>query len=669
MTYHCGSIRTTNQLYMTTTPRKKLPPEAFGGVSGEEYPPYVAASENIAEFSLRAVLLGAIFGIIFGAANAYVGLKIGLTVTTSIPIAVMTAAFFFAMRRVVGRTTILEHNMSQTVGSASSSLASGVIFTIPALYLWGANPGIVQLALLSMFGGFLGILAMIPLRRLLIKGEHGNLPYPEGTACAEILVASEQGGNLAKKVYGGLGLGALYRLLTGVFKTWPEDFEQKIPGLPKAVFKMETTPMFLGVGYILGYRISAIMVAGSFISAMVFIPLIAHFGAMVESPLFPESDLPIADMSSGQIWNRYIRYLGAGGVAAGGILTIIRTIPTMMASFRIGLSELTERAGEAARRVGLARTDQDLSFRFVLIGASVIVIAIAAFPQVLGHVDAFAMRLAAAVCIAVFAFFFVTVSSRIVGFVGVTSNPTSGMTIATLIGTSALFYAMGWTDMTGKITALTVGTIVCTAASIAGDTSQDLKTGFLLGSTPRRQQIGELVGVLTSAFAVCGAVIVLNSQYGFGTEELPAPQATLMKTVVEGILSSDLPWALVFIGAIMTLSVELLGIPALPFAVGLYLPLSTLSPIYVGGVLRQIMEKRHAGNKERLEHAREGGVLFGSGLVAGQGVMSVLIAAVAFGLGHRPEYGGHEWMGAFGPWVSLAVFAVFGWYLMRTAER
>jgi len=653
---------------MTEQAKRRLPPEAFEPVPGDEYPPYIPASETLKEFTVRSVALGALFGIIFGAANAYVGLKIGITVTTSIPIAVLTVAFFRATQGLWGRTSILEHNMSQTVGSASSSLASGVIFTIPALFLWGLNPSIFELAILSMFGGFLGILAMIPLRRLLIKGEHGKLPYPEGTACAEILVANEQGGGQARRVLAGFGLAAAYKALTGLLHAWPETFAQKIPGLPKGVFTMKVTPMFLGVGYILGYRISAIMVAGSFISAMVFIPLIAHFGRYIPVPLFPETQIPIGEMSSGQIWTRYIRYLGAGGVAAGGILTIIRAIPTMISSFRVGLSELTRRVGDRVSQRD-ERTDQDLSFRFVILGVGLIVLAVATLPFVLKHVDSFAMRLVAAVCIAFFAFFFVTVSSRIVGFIGVSSNPTSGMTIATLIGTSSVFYLLGWTDMMGKVTALTVGTMVCTAASIAGDTSQDLKTGFLLGATPRSQQGGELIGVLTSAFAVCAAVVVLNGQYGFGTQELPAPQATLMKTVIEGILSADIPWVLVFIGALMALTVEIVGIPALPFAVGLYLPLSSLSPIFAGGLLRRYVEARHAADRARLDDVRENGVLFGSGLVAGEGIMSVIIAAVAFGLGHLPEWGGYGWMGPAAQYVGLALFAGVALYLLRSAQK
>lgn len=650
-----------------TKPVKRLPPEAYEEIPGEAYPAYVPPSETLREFTAKALILGAFFGILFGAANAYLGLKAGLTVTTSIPIAVMTVAFFRATRGLWGRSTILEHNLSQTVGSASSSLASGVIFTIPALFLWGLNPHILKIAILACLGGCLGILAMVPLRRLLIRNEHGRLPYPEGTACAEILVASEAGGSLAKKVFTGLGVGLVYKFATAALHLWPDVYRQKIPGLKKGEFGMETTPALLGVGYILGYRISAVMVSGSLISWLVFIPLIAYFGDFIDQPLFPEKEKLIVDMSSREIWTRYIRYLGAGGVAFGGILTIFRSLPTMVRSFRIGITELTQRLSRtfATRE----RTDDDVSFPFLLFGVSVIILVIALVPHIFGTVESTIMRLVAAVCIAFFAFFFVVVSSRIVGFVGVSSNPTSGMTIVTLIGTSLLFYFIGWHDLTGKVAALTIGTVVCVAASIAGDTSQDLKTGFLLGATPKHQQRGELIGVLTSAIFVAGAVIVLNDQYVVGSPELPAPQATLMKTVIEGILSANIPWMLVAVGGIMALVVELFGVASLPFAVGLYLPLSTLSPIFAGGILRRYIESRHRDDEHELHQVRERGILFGSGLIAGEGLMGVGIAAYAFFAGRRPEGVGHEWMGPAGPYVSLFLFFVLGFLLLRSARR
>jgi putative OPT family oligopeptide transporter len=641
----------------------KLPPGALSGVSGDDYRPLVGPEETQSEFTPRAILLGALFGIVFGAANAYLGLKVGITVSTSSPIAVMTVLVLGWIGR--GKASLLESNMAQTVGSASSSLASGVIFTIPALFLWGLSPTLLELTLLALCGGLLGTLAMIPLRRPLIRKEHGNLPYPEGTACAEILVASKSGGDQGRTVVAGGLIGGIYKVATDIFHLWPVDFHVRVPRLPKGVFAIEAAPMFLGVGYILGYNVSAIMVAGSLLSALVFIPLIAHFGQYIPTPMFPEVDLPISEMSPSKIWSQYIRYVGAGAVAAGGIITIVQTFPTMIRAFKASVKELADRAGAQSKE----RTDQDIPFKYVIIGVCVIIALIALVPTILSHVDSVGMRLLAAVCIAFFAFFFVTVSSRIVGYVGVSSNPTSGMTIATLIGTSGVFYALGWTDTAGKVTALTVGTIVCTAASIAGDMSQDLKTGFLLGATPKRQQRGEMIGVITAAVAVCGSVILLNSQYGFGTKDLPAPQATLMKTVIEGILSANIPWTLVFIGALTAVIVELIGIKALPFAVGIYLPLSSMSPIFIGGCLRWWLERRHRENSERLNHVRERGVLFGSGLVAGQGIAAVLIAGLAFGLGRKPEWGGYGWMGGAAQWVALALFLGLWLYMKREAER
>ncbi|MCZ6765985.1 MAG: oligopeptide transporter, OPT family [bacterium] len=652
---------------MGENPRKKLPPEAYEPIPGDQYRPYVGTEENVNEFTVKAIVLGVIFGILFGWANTYIGLKVGLTVSTSIPIAVMTVAVLRAMRGIVGGSTILEHNMAQTVGSASSSLASGIIFTIPALFLWGLDPHLLKIATLALLGGVLGILSMVPLRRLLIRNEHGRLPYPEGTACAEILVASEAGGSMARKVFAGLAVGALYKTCVSGLRLWPHKFETMVPGLPKALFGIETTPALLGVGYILGFRISAIMVAGSFISWMVFIPLIAYFGNYIHEPLFPETESLIKDMSPGLIWNRYIRYIGAGGVAFGGILTIVRAFPTMIQSFQIGVREIKARLNKV--KIEKMRTDEDISFPFLLTGVTLVIGTMIFVPKIFGIADNFTVRVLAAVCIAFFSFFFVVVSSRIVGFVGVSSNPTSGMTIVTLIGTSLIFYFLGWTDTAGKAAALTIGTVVCVAASIAGDTSQDLKTGFLLGATPKNQQRGELIGVVTSALAVASAVIVLNAQYTFGSAELPAPQATLMKTVIEGILSADIPWVLVGVGGLMALTVELLGVPALPFAVGLYLPLSTFSAIFGGGLLRRYIESRAGDDVDERNALRERGILYASGLIAGEGLIAVARAGYAYFTGSSPEGFGHAWMGGAGEFVSLGFFLLLGYLLYRAARK
>ncbi|MDH4049380.1 MAG: oligopeptide transporter, OPT family [Gammaproteobacteria bacterium] len=629
----------------TPSDPKGLSPRAYVELApGEQYEPFVSSESELPEFTLKAALLGIFFGIVFGAANAYLGLRAGLTISTSIPVAVMTVAAFKALETVGKGGSILEANMSQTIGSASSSLASGVIFTLPALFLWGVAPDLLQMTLLAMCGGVIGILFMIPLRRFLIKGEHGRLPYPEGTACAEVLVASKVGGQSAKFVFLGLGLGAFFKFLTSWIKVIPDEVATRLPFIKKGEIGMDLSAALFGVGYILGPRIATVMVGGSLLAWVIIIPAIAVWGDGFTVPVFPESVALIHDMSPSQIWTRYVRYIGAGAVATAGIVTLIRSIPVMVQSFRIGASELRDRVSDGAEAVEKSRTDDDLPLKFVGFGLLAIVLVLALVPQVLGDVGGMGIRLVAAVCIVVFAFFFVTVASRIVGLVGVTSNPTSGMTIASLLGTAGIFLVMGWTDLTGKAAALTVGCVVAIAASIAGDTSQDLKTGYLLGATPRRQQMGELIGVLSSATFVCLSVILLAKTFGFGTQELPAPQATLMKLVIEGVLDQQLPWMFVGIGIAIALACEVLKIPSLPFAVGVYLPVSTLTPIFVGGLLRGLFE-RSAKSEEDLVNRRERGVLLGSGFVGGEGLLGVGIAAVAFVQNRKPDGIGMDWLG------------------------
>jgi putative OPT family oligopeptide transporter len=661
---------------------RRLPDSAHRPLEkGEVYTPYIAASENPPELTLKALFFGILFGILFGAANAYLGLRAGLTISTSIPVAVMTVAAFHALRKMGGTASILEANLAQTVGSSSSSVASGVIFTLPALFLWGLVPSLLQMTLLAMAGGLLGVLFMIPLRRYLIEREHGKLPYPEGTACAHVLVANESGGGHARNVFVGLGAGALYKMLTGWAQVLTSEAHLKLPFLRKAEVGMDLSPALFGVGYILGPRIATVMVGGGLLSALIIIPGIAYWGDG-RPPLYPEMVMTISEMSASQIWTRYVRYIGAGAVAAAGIITLIRSLPVMFESFRIGAQELKGRVGSeselSGEQVSVKRTANDLPLRFVGIGILTVLLVLAVVKAPFGALDSTLLRLVAAICVVIFSFFFVTVASRIVGLVGVTSNPTSGMTIAALLGTAGVFLVMGWTDMTGKAAALTVGCVVAIAASIAGDTSQDLKTGFLLGATPRRQQIGELVGVLTSATFVCLSVLLLAETFGFGSAELPAPQATLMKLVIDGVLEQNLPWGLVAIGAGIAIVAELLRIPSLPFAVGVYLPVSTMTPIFFGGMLKLWLERR-ASSKAEATDRRDKGVLLGSGFVGGEGLMGVLIAGVAFWQGARPQ-GFGVWQGArpqgfgvgwLGPeWVANAVgFAAFllfaAWFVKR----
>lgn len=625
--------------------------------------PYVPAEQAMREFTLKAVGLGILFGILFGAANAYLGLRAGLTVSTSIPVAVMTVAMFRLLGRFGHPGTILEANLSQTTGSASSSLASGVIFTLPALFMWGIAPDLLQMVLLALCGGLLGVLFMIPLREFLIVREHGNLPYPEGTACAEVLKASQGRGVQASHVFFGLGIGAALKALTAWARVLPEHLALPLPFLKKAHLSMDVSAALFGVGYILGPRIGTIMVSGGLLSAVVIIPVLATWGEARIDPLFPETVKTIAQMSAGEIWSRYVRYIGAGAVATAGIITLLRAIPMMVESFRAGAREFGQSGAAATARA--PRTEQSLPLWVLAAGTLAVMLVMALVPQVFSVIDGVPRQLVAALCVALFAFFFVTVAARIVGLVGVTSNPTSGMTIAALLGTATIFLAIGWDDMTGKAAALMVGCVVAIAASISGDTAQDLKTGYLLGATPRYQQVGQLVGVLTSATFVCLSVLLLAETFGFGGADLPAPQATLMKLVIDGVIDQSLPWGLVGIGVGIALLAELARIPSLPFAVGVYLPLSTMTPIFAGGLLRWWLTRRQAAAVG--EARTERGVLLGSGFVGGEGLLGVALAGAAFVLGRKPDGIGHAWAGDLGSWLlGAAAFALLvGWFAQR----
>ena len=647
--------------------QKKLPRTAYELREGETFKPYTHG-ETPTEFTLKAIVAGILLGMLFGMANTYLGLKAGLTISTSIPVAVLSVVFFRLLGVFGGRHSILELNTSQTVGSASSSVASGVLFTVPALFMWGMSPAWLQLTLLAMAGGLIGVLFMVPLRRYLIKKEHGKLPYPEGMACGEVLVAAERGGQQASGVFWGIGFGMLFKLLTSGFKVLNGKFV--LPLIAKAEIAISVSPALTGVGYILGIRIATVMVGGAALSALVIIPLINWFGAGLTEPFYPETEHLIRDMSAHDIWNRYVRYIGAGAVACGGFITLIKSIPTMIESFKVGFAQL-RKTGESLG--GDERTDRDLSFKVVIVVILGVLVLLTVVPDVLGFIDKWYVRALAAALIGIFAFFFVTVSSRIVGLVGVTSNPTSGMTIATLLGTSLIFAAAGWTDTFGKATALMVGTVVCIAASIAGDTSQDLKTGFILGATPKFQQIGELVGVITSAGVVAWTIGYLHQSElatgGLGGSELPAPQSVLMKLVVDGVLDANLPWMLILIGAALAAVVSLFRLPVLAFAVGVYLPLSTMAAVFVGGLVRWLLARKQ--DEDEAEHRREQGVLLGSGMVGGEGLTGVLLAiwVVAIGGGRRIvgiDLHLPHWLDNL---LALAAIACIGWLLARFARR
>ena len=635
--------------------------------AGEKYQPYVSADRKIAELTPVAILLGALLGIIFAAANAAVGLRVGLTISASIPAAVMAVALF-KMLKVTGlkQGTILENNAVQTIGSAGESLVAGVIFTMPAFFLASFLPAGEEYAITAftifitaLLGGMLGVLLMIPLRRFLIKDEHGKLPYPEGTACAEVLIAGEKGGKMAQKVFAGLGAGGLYTILLRWPRLWKNEAEYHLPFLNKGVVSLEVTPALLGVGYILGYRIAALMVAGSFISALCIIPLFAFIGEHGDATIYP-STIPLKEMGAGDIWNYYIRYIGAGAVVFGGVITLIRSVPTILKSFQLGARELS--SSISGNKVVQKRTDKDLPLVPVMIAALVLAVIIA-------WVESIPVGIIGALLVVVFSFFFVTVSSRIVGLLGSTSNPISGMTIATLLGVSVVFLLVmkynpdSFTQGKAMIAALSVGAVVAMAIGVAGDTSQDLKTGFLVGATPWKQQIGELIGVATSACVIGITIMTLDKVYEIGSADMAAPQATIMSFVVKGIIGQDLPWALILIGASLGLAVELLGLPSLPFAVGLYLPLPTMAGVFAGGVTRAIVEKR-TRNKEERKARTDSGILFASGLVGGEGIVLVVLSLILLGLGKKPdEIGlGPEWWGKFADIGAILAYTslIFG---------
>lgn len=586
--------------------------------NGTKFKTYISPKDFIPEFTLKAIILGAVFGIIFGAATVYLGLKVGLTVSASIPIAVLAISIFSK----IGKSTILENNIVQTIGSAGESVAAGVVFTIPALiFLPGGGDyfNYLQVFLLALVGGILGVLFMIPLRRSLIVKEHSNLPYPEGTACADVLIAGEKGGSLAKKVYYGLGIAFIYKLLMSVIGLWkdvPTYVFSRNSDLPNGTINGEITPELLGVGYIIGPKIAGIMVAGGVLSWLVLIPLITLIGDSMLT-VFPPATKLISQMSANEIWSNYIRYIGAGAVTFGGIVTLIRSFPTIISAFRDSFKDLKEnRAGGKQEKI---RTERDIPLVFVLAGSVLLVIFMAVIPSI-------PTNLLSSVLIIIFGFFFVTVSSRIVGLIGASSNPISGMTIATLMATALIFVGVGWTGDFYQPVALVVGSIVCIAAAIAGATSQDLKTGYIIGATPVKQQLGLIIGVLASVAVIGFTVLMLHNALGIGSSNLPAPQATLMATVIKGLLSQNLPWGLVIVGMGIAAVMELSGVRSLPFAVGAYLPLSVSSPIFIGGLIKLTVDKKK--NKKEEESDIGPGALFSSGLIAGGALTGILIASL-----------------------------------------
>lgn len=586
----------------------------------ETFKPYISADRTLHEMTPLSIIVGIILAIVFGAANAYLGLRVGMTVSASIPAAVLGMGVYRLCRK---KDTILESNMVQTIGSAGESLAAGAIFTMPALFLWAQEegtkmPGIMEIALIALIGGLLGICFMVPLRKALIVKEHGTLPYPEGTACAEVLLAGEKGGANASVVFLGMGIAALFKFIVDGLKVVSSAVTvtvQKIHGEISA----QVYPALVSVGYICGFKIASYMFAGGILGWLVLIPMIYLFGA--DTTLFPASvsvhELWEQAGASG-IWSSYIRYIGAGAVATGGIVSLIKSLPLIVRTFADAMKGL-KGSGKQANEL---RTEKDLKMSVVLIMLAILIVAIAVTPII-------PIDVIGAIVIVIFGFFFATVSSRMVGLVGSSNNPVSGMAIATLLATTVLLKATGHTGMSGMTAAIAIGSVICIVAAMAGDMSQDLKTGYILGATPVKQQYGEMIGTVVSAVTIGFVLYLLNAAWGFGTPELSAPQATLMKMIVEGVMGGNLPWTLVFIGVFIALVVELLGIPVLPFAIGLYLPIELSSCIMIGGVLRWSLEKKKYKSGEQKESAISNGVLCCSGMIAGEGLIGILLAVFA----------------------------------------
>ncbi len=662
-------------------PSSAATPISLDGVSqAPPFQPYVSAEQTLPELSFKAILLGAVFGILFGASTVYLALRAGLTISASIPIAVLSIAVF----KKLGKSTILENNIVQTLGSAGESIASGVVFTVPALIFLSGGEHFFrywQIMTLAAIGGVLGTLFMIPLRRSLIVKEHGRLPYPEGTACAEVLMVGEKGGSLARRVFHGVFFAAGYWLFMGVFRLWRDT-----PGVrtgptavyPNANLECNITPEYLGVGYIIGPRISAEMVSGGVLSWLVLIPLLSLYlpasQRIADLHALGYSDLWIANHTvAEQIYRGYVRYVGAGAVACAGVMTLLRTMPTILSSFRDSLRQL--RGG--SKDGPILRTERDLPLALVIVGTVFLVLLIAVLPSLPGQ---FPSSLLISLLIVLFGFFFVTVASRIVGIIGSSSNPISGMTIATLMGTCLVFIAIGWRGDAHQTAALLVGSVVCIAAANAGATSQDLKTGYLVGATPWKQQIGLIIGACVSVVAIGGTLLLLDRsipgvQHAIGSERFPAPQAVLMSTMIKGQLSQQLPWGPVLCGVALAMVAQLAGAHALSWSVGAYLPLSTTAPIFVGGVVRWLVNRqrrRGRGRAAATESDIGPGMLYATGLVAGGSLSGMLIAFLqgfAEQTAHWLDFGGEYWerLGIGGDAIAFAMFLLLCVFLMRQA--
>ena len=590
-------------------------------MNNKEFKPYVPAEKVTPEMTVTSVIMGMILAVVFGAANAYLGLRVGMTVSASIPAAVISMG---VIRVIMKKNSILESNLVQTIGSAGESLAAGAIFTMPALFLWAEEgltekPGLVEITLIALCGGVLGVLFMVPLRNALIVKEHATLLYPEGTACANVLLAGEEGGSNAATVFSGMGIAAAFKFIVDGLKVIPADVAVAFKSF-KGEIGMEVYPALLGVGYIVGPRIASFMFVGSIVGWLVIIPLICLFGPDIS--LYPaEAGVTISQLfaegGASAIWSNYVKYIGAGAIATGGIISLIKSLPLIISTFRDSMKSM-----KGSQNGGTLRTDKDLPMGVILAG-------IVAMVFIIWFVPAIPVNFLGALMIVVFGFFFATVSSRMVGMIGSSNNPVSGMAIATLLLATFAIKATGETGIDGMKGAIAIGSVICIVAAIAGDTSQDLKTGYLLGATPKTQQIGELLGVVVSGLAIGGVLYLLDAAWGYGTAEVPAPQAGLMKMIVEGIMGGDLPWTLVFVGVFLALGLEILRIPVMPFAIGLYLPIYLNTTIMIGGVVRMFMDGRKKVDSKTKESQVTNGTLYCAGMIAGEELVGIFLAILA----------------------------------------
>ena len=583
----------------------------------ESFKPYIPAEKITAEMTATSVIMGIILSVVFGAANAYLGLRVGMTVSASIPAAVISMG---VIRVLLKKNSILE----STIGSAGESLAAGAIFTMPALFLWAKEglcdkPSILEITLIALCGGILGVLFMVPLRNALIVKEHATLLYPEGTACADVLLAGEEGGANASTVFSGMGLAAIFKFIVDGLKMIPADIAVAFSSF-KGALGMEVYPALLGVGYIVGPKTASYMFTGSLVGWMVIIPLICLFGANIS--LYPAAaGTTIADLyaagGADAIWSNYVKYIGAGAIATGGIISLIKSLPLIASTFRDAMKSM--KGGSAS---GTSRTEKDLPMPFILGGILLIILIIWLAPAI-------PVSPLGALLIVIFGFFFSTVSARMVGMIGSSNNPVSGMTIATLLIAPMILKATGNVGIEGMIGSMAIASVICICAAIAADTSQDLKTGYLLGATPVKQQIGELIGVIAAGLAIGGVLYLLDSAWGYGGAEVPAPQATLMKMIVEGIMGGNLPWNLVFTGVFLAIALEVLRIPVMPFAIGLYLPIYLNTSIMIGGVVRMFMDGRKNVDEKTKNDQVTDGTLYCAGMIAGEGLVGIALAILA----------------------------------------